>query len=229
MKYIADCRLTGFFRYSANMSRRRTEKQIPSRQRRYGRTKRLAACAALALCGALPRVAHAGPPFQTDDPEPIEYKHTEMYAFTLVDSTGKNAGGTVLEAPAYEVNYGALPNVHLHLVIPMTTLWQPMGASGTSGSAIWRRASSCALSRKPRTGRRWASFRSSSSRRAAWTRDLASARRGTGCRCGRRRAGARRTASGRATAAAARRCFPAMRMPRDMRTFRLPDGWCRSS
>jgi outer membrane putative beta-barrel porin/alpha-amylase len=81
-------------------------------------------------CGAS---AHAGPPFQTDDPEPIEYKHTEMYAFTLVDSTGRNAGGTVLEVPAYEVNYGALPNVHLHLVIPMTTLFQPMGGDRNFG------------------------------------------------------------------------------------------------
>ncbi len=76
---------------------------------------------------ALP--AHAGPPFQTDDPEPIDYKHIEMYAFTLVDSTGKNAGGTAIEVPAYEVNYGALPNVHLHLVIPMTTFFQPMGGA----------------------------------------------------------------------------------------------------
>ncbi len=82
--------------------------------------------AAVALGTALP--AHAGPPFQTDDPEPIDYKHIEMYAFTLVDSTGKNAGGTVIEVPAYEVNYGALPNVHLHLVIPMTAIFQPAGA-----------------------------------------------------------------------------------------------------
>jgi hypothetical protein len=49
-----------------------------------------------------------------------------MYAFTLVDSTGKNAGGTTLAAPAYEVNYGAAPNLQLHLVIPMTTVFQPM-------------------------------------------------------------------------------------------------------
>jgi len=70
--------------------------------------------------------AHAGPPFQTDDPEPVDYRHFEMYAFTLVDSTGHNAGGTVLAAPAYEVNYGAAPNLQLHLVVPMTTAFQPM-------------------------------------------------------------------------------------------------------
>jgi len=75
---------------------------------------------------AVPAVA--GPPFQTDDPEPIDYKHIEMYAFELSDGTGRHAGGTSLVAPAYEVNYGALPNVHLHLVIPMTMVFQPAGA-----------------------------------------------------------------------------------------------------
>ena len=43
-----------------------------------------------------------------------------MYAFELSDSTGKNAGGTSLEVPAYEVNYGVVPNVQLHLVLPPT-------------------------------------------------------------------------------------------------------------
>ena len=94
---------------------------------------RSAAAAIGLLLSVAPLRVWAGPPFQTDDPEPIEYKHTEMYAFTLVDSTGKNAGGTVLEVPAYEVNYGALPNVHLHLVIPMTTLFQPMGGERNFG------------------------------------------------------------------------------------------------
>ena len=61
--------------------------------------------------------AHAGPPFQTDDPDPVDYHHFEMYAFELSDGTGKNAGGTVLEVPSYEVNYGVVPNVQLHLVV----------------------------------------------------------------------------------------------------------------
>lgn len=85
----------------------------------------------LALAIALP--AHAGPPFQTDDPDPVPYRHFEMYAFTLVDSTGKNAGGTVLEVPAYEVNYGVVPNVQLHLVLPMTTLFAPSGGDTNFG------------------------------------------------------------------------------------------------
>jgi len=80
--------------------------------------------AALTLCAA---TAHAGPPFQTDDPDPVEYKHFEMYAFELSDSTGKNVGGTVLEIPAYEVNYGVVPNVQLHLVVPPTVAFLPSG------------------------------------------------------------------------------------------------------
>jgi hypothetical protein len=74
---------------------------------------------------ALASPAHAGPPFQTDDPDPVEYHHFEMYAFELSDSTGKNAGGSLLEVPAYEVNYGAAPGLQLHLVLPPTVAWLP--------------------------------------------------------------------------------------------------------
>ena len=71
--------------------------------------------------------AHAGPPFQTDDPDPVEFRHFEMYAFELSDGTGKNAGGTVLEVPGYEVNYGVVPNVQLHLVFPISASFAPSG------------------------------------------------------------------------------------------------------
>ena len=77
--------------------------------------------------------AHAGPPFQTDDPDPVEYHHFEMYAFVLSDSTGKNAGGTVLEIPAYEVNYGAAPGLQLHLVVPPTVSFAPAGGPTNYG------------------------------------------------------------------------------------------------
>ena len=69
--------------------------------------------------------AHAGPPFQTDDPEPVDYRHFEMYAFELSDGTTQ--GGTTLATPAYEVNYGVVPNVQLHLVLPFTTVFAPDG------------------------------------------------------------------------------------------------------
>jgi hypothetical protein len=75
--------------------------------------------------------AHAGPPFQTDDPDPVEYRHFEMYAFELSDGTGKNAGGTVLDVPSYEVNYGVVPNVQLHLIFPLTTSFAPNSGTAT--------------------------------------------------------------------------------------------------
>jgi hypothetical protein len=80
---------------------------------------------AAALLALTADAAYAGPPFQTDDPDPVEYRHFEMYAFELSDGTGKNAGGTVLEVPSYEVNYGVVPNVQLHLVLPLTVSFAP--------------------------------------------------------------------------------------------------------
>lgn len=67
--------------------------------------------------------ARAGPPFQTDDPEPVGFRHFEMYAFAASDRT--TAGGTTLAAPAYEVNYGVVPNAQLHLVLPFTSVLAP--------------------------------------------------------------------------------------------------------
>jgi hypothetical protein len=57
----------------------------------------------------------AGPPFQTDDPEPIDYQHYEFYTFATSDGTPIE---TDTEGPAVEFNWGALPNVHLHIIIP---------------------------------------------------------------------------------------------------------------
>lgn len=67
--------------------------------------------------------AFAGPPFQTDDPDPVPYRHFETYAFELSDGT--RAGGTTLEFPAWELNWGAIPNVQLHIVVPMATTFPP--------------------------------------------------------------------------------------------------------
>lgn len=61
--------------------------------------------------------AWAGPPFFTDDPEPVEYTHWEVYAATQW-AHDKDAGtsGTL---PHFEVNYGVVPDVQLHLIVPM--------------------------------------------------------------------------------------------------------------
>ncbi|GGG82562.1 hypothetical protein GCM10011585_27680 [Edaphobacter dinghuensis] len=71
------------------------------------------------------RTAFAGPPFQTDDPDPVAYRHFEAYAFELSDGTVP--GGTMLEIPSFEMNWGVVPNVQLHLVVPVGASFAPNG------------------------------------------------------------------------------------------------------
>ncbi len=60
--------------------------------------------------------AYAGPPFKTDDPQPVDFGHWEFY-LASVQQFERDA--TSATAPHLEVNYGAVPNVQLHLVAPM--------------------------------------------------------------------------------------------------------------
>jgi len=60
-----------------------------------------------------PRIVWAGPPFVTDDPEPVEYRHWEVYVASQYENDKDGFSGT---APHFEVNYGAWPNVQLHLI-----------------------------------------------------------------------------------------------------------------
>jgi hypothetical protein len=62
---------------------------------------------------ALP--AAAGPPFRTDDPEPVDFGHFEIYLFSLGTRHRNGSDGTL---PGLEVNYGAAPNLQLSAVIP---------------------------------------------------------------------------------------------------------------
>jgi hypothetical protein len=60
--------------------------------------------------------AMAGPPFRTDDPEPVEHKHWEVY---LASQYFNFRDGSIMTAPHVEINYGAIPNLQLHLIAPM--------------------------------------------------------------------------------------------------------------
>jgi hypothetical protein len=62
------------------------------------------------------RTASAGPPFVTDDPEPVEYQHWEFYVASLDSKVAGDWSGT---APHIEVNYGIVPNVQLHVIAPL--------------------------------------------------------------------------------------------------------------
>ena len=59
--------------------------------------------------------AQAGPPFQTDDPTPVDYGHYEFYVFGTVDGTPAELDPT---GPALEFNWGAVPDVQLHAILP---------------------------------------------------------------------------------------------------------------
>ena len=57
----------------------------------------------------------AGPPFQTDDPEPVDVGHFEFYQFSSLSSTPVETDPT---GPAFEFNWGAVPNLQLHIIVP---------------------------------------------------------------------------------------------------------------
>lgn len=56
-----------------------------------------------------------GPPYQTDDPVPVELHHYEFYVFGIADGTPKEIDSS---APAFEFNWGAIPRVQLHAIVP---------------------------------------------------------------------------------------------------------------
>src|SRR5689334_22915005 len=77
----------------------------------FARRAAMLLAAAIALAGP----ALAGPPYLSDDPEPTDYRHFEIYAFangTVSD------GGTAGES-GIDFNYGATPNLQLTAVLPL--------------------------------------------------------------------------------------------------------------
>jgi len=78
---------------------------------------------ALAFCFSAVAAAQAGPPYLTDDPDPVPLHHFEAYAFELSDSTP--TAGTSFGGPGFEMNWGAAPNLQLHLVVPFVNNFAP--------------------------------------------------------------------------------------------------------
>jgi len=62
------------------------------------------------------RNAFAGPPFVTDDPDPTDYKHWEIDFFSTY---GHTSGTDFAQFPALEVDYGLVPDVQLHAIMPL--------------------------------------------------------------------------------------------------------------
>ena len=89
---------------------------------------------ALAAQGAW---AQAGPPFQTDDPTPVDYGHYEFYIFGMVDGTPAELDPT---GPAFEFNWGAVPDVQLHAILPFGGIMpsnNPIYAPGGTGPSTF--------------------------------------------------------------------------------------------
>jgi hypothetical protein len=75
-----------------------------------------------------PAALHAqGPPYQTDDPVPVDYQNYEFYVFGSADGTPVEMDSA---GPAFEFNWGALPRLQLHAILP----W---GSINPSNKAIY--------------------------------------------------------------------------------------------
>ena len=85
----------------------------------------LAAC----LLILIPAGAWAGPPFLTDDPQPVDFQHWELYVASM---DFKTAGGWAGDGPHVEINYGVMPNVQLHVIAPVAYN-SPSAGSGHYG------------------------------------------------------------------------------------------------
>ncbi len=77
--------------------------------------KRLGLAALALFLFAAPRLHAQGPPYQTDDPVPVDLHHYEFYIFGGVDGTPAEMDST---GPAFEFNWGAIPRVQLHAILP---------------------------------------------------------------------------------------------------------------
>ena len=65
------------------------------------------------------RMCAQGPPFQTDDPVPVDLHHYEFYIFGTVAGTPVELDSS---GPAFEFNWGAIPRVQLHAVLPFGSI-----------------------------------------------------------------------------------------------------------
>lgn len=75
---------------------------------------------------AMPEIAApawAGPPLRTDDAQPVADRHWEVYAFSAATHAKDVTVGVL---PGLEINYGAVPNLQIHVIAPRT-FYDPSG------------------------------------------------------------------------------------------------------
>ena len=130
----------------------------------------------LAIAGS----AWAGPPYQTDDPEPTDLGHWEIYNFATLDGRGIDYDGTA----GLDLNYGAANGVQLTATLPLAFSHSP-DRGRRSGTGDVELAGKYAFSMTTRQGGRprFSPARSCLLPQKAW----AATGSASCCRCGYRR------------------------------------------
>jgi hypothetical protein len=68
-----------------------------------------------ALLLAVPAPVYAGPPYETDDPEPTDLGHWEIYGFAALDGRRHDLDGVA----GVDLNYGAVKDLQLTATLPI--------------------------------------------------------------------------------------------------------------
>jgi hypothetical protein len=82
--------------------------------------------AAASTVALVPSTAVAGPPYETDDPEPTDVGRFEIYSFAALEG----ASGDRSAAAGFDLNYGPIEDLQL-------TATLPLGYGRTNGSGHW--------------------------------------------------------------------------------------------
>src|SRR5271170_4342868 len=103
--------------------------------------RRILVCAAMLT--VVSATAVAGPPYMSDDPEPTDYQHYEIYVFTDGMSGGEGTSG----ASGIDFNYGAAPNLQLTATVPIAyqSLVEGSAVRASAMSSSPRNTASCAM------------------------------------------------------------------------------------
>jgi len=81
-----------------------------------------------AVLGSMAPAALGGPPFVSDDPQPTDYRHFEIYAFAQGSQSRDGADSTF----GVDFNYGAAPDLQLTAVLPLE-VEAPAGGGTSAG------------------------------------------------------------------------------------------------
>ena len=83
---------------------------------------------------ALSSTAFSGPPFITDDPEPVDYQHHELYFGGLYSkSSSAGSGSEFAQVPFMEFNYGIAPETQIHVITPGEFAREKQGGEANYG------------------------------------------------------------------------------------------------